>query len=769
MAELGQKSIFHFSIRGLTLITSIAAVGDAGDVGSALAQAVNGGDVGDVVVVATTTQQPPPDKSTTVTRLTSKTLDALGATKLNDIISVTPGVFMPQTGITPSHVTIFMRGMGELDQQGHPSVALYLDDVYLPRTLGANLDLLDIDTIDIARGPQGFAYGHSAEAGTINVHTKQPTDTLTETALVGYGSYNEVRSAAIVSGPIIKDEVYGSLAIEHHQRDGYTYDVTNGHHGNNLDTTDFRAKLRFTPTEKLDITTTFDATLDDGDAVLWGDLSRSTNPNIAFSNIDPWNKYHELGVSTVGTYAFTDQLKLKSITAYRSFDDYAAFDNTGDPYAQGIGLLGYSDVFVSQETRLAGDFQRFNFSIGNWASNEDWIRQGTNNGSSTLNPNPNLSTFLPVYTLANQEDKEFAFFGQGTFKATDKLSLTFGGRWNYNYQYSNMQNYSLGPTSAYKVTGYIPDQELLYAYQDYTIGSVPGGTTLNWIDNGSQAWTRFTPKVNVDYQWTPDLATYATFSKGEKDGGFDYRGYSPTGSSQLQDSLAFGPEVVTNYEVGFRSSFLSERVTLNGDAFYDDVSGVQLTTTDPVTLISHRFNAGTGRSKGIELESSVNIVPNLNVSLSGTYLDARLNHFDGVAAQTTYANGLVLNTTPFNGARLPNSPTWQGYLGATYAIPVNAPGQYLIGGNAQYKSFTYNDALNNTVNRIPDQTTFNGFVSYTTPDKRWIFRVDAENILDDRYPQWLAYTVQPKTGTLLYYGVFYNEPRLVVGSVRYVF
>lgn len=710
------------------------------------------------------------DNTSAVTELDSKTVDTLAINRLSDIVAVTPGVFMPQTGITPSHLTVFMRGFGELHQQGRPSIPIYIDDVYIPRTQGSNFNFIDLDTIDIARGPQGFTFGHSAEAGTISVHTKQPGDQFTGTILAGYGSYNEFKTGAALSGPILPGLLYGSFAFQHRQRDGYTYDVSNGHWGNNIDITDLRGKLRFTPNEKLEIITTLDSTLDDSDATLWSDRSRSTNPNAAYSDVDPWNKYRQFGASNVVSYALNDELKLKSITAYRGYGSDTVFDNTGDPFARGIGVLSYDDRSLTQETRLSGKYDRFNFVVGNWLSKENWLRQGGNNGSTTLAPDPYASIYYPVYNLLKTDERELAFFGQGTLKFTDELSLTFGGRWNYNSAHQKVENYSLGGSPAFRTSDWALDQKLIHGTANQPIDSVPAGTSLNWKSNAEDSWQMFTPKASIDYQWRPEFSTYFTFSKGQKTGGFDFGGLTPFASSQLQSSLPYGPEVVKNYEVGFRSSLWNNKVTLNGAIFYDDIDDVQLTTTDPVTLISRRFNAGKGHSTGIELESSIlDLVPGLEINLSGGYLAARLDDFTGVERQATYANGLVLNSTPFDGARLPNAPTWQGFLGATYILPIQAPGTYRIGGNLQYKSSTFNDALNNSVNQIPDQTILNGFASYTTSDNHWTFRIDLRNALDERYPQWANYTVQPGTGTLLYRGAFYNEPRTIWTSVKYSF
>lgn len=715
----------------------------------------------DIVVIGSANKRTVADQGATVTDLNATALRNLGLNKLNEITAFAPGLFQPQAAITPSHITIFIRGIGELDQQGRPSIGTYVDDVFIPRTTGSNVDLLDVEKVAVARGPQGFTFGHSAEGGTIGIRTKTPGNDLEGRAEMGYGSYNEFKVAGAASGPIVRDLAYFSIAAQHRQRDGVTHNATTGRDNNNLDATTFRAKLLLTPGDRLTITTTVDGTFDYGDARLWSDLNRSRDPDIAFTNIDTRNKYEQIGVSGAIDYRLSDSFALRSITAYRRFINNSDFDNNGDLYARGIGLLKYKENFASEEVRLTGQIGRFALVTGVYLSRENWSREGTNNGSSTLTVDPNLSVFQPIFGRSIQRSDNFALFGQASWAVTDRLSLIGGLRWNVNREHSNIGNWSLGPTAGHSVIGYIADRALLEANRSLDLSKV----TRNWAIDVGQSWSKVTPKLAIEYKWSPALLTYASYSQGRKDGGFDYRGIAPTNAARLQNALPYNPELLTTYEVGFRANLANHWIMLNGAVFYNDFDDIQLTTLDPSTQISRRFSAGDGHIGGAELEANIQPVPDLNFSLSGGYLDARLDRFNGVPGNVTYPNGVTLHTTPFSGARLPNAPEFQGQVSAYYRLPLPGDTAWRIGGNAQYRSTSFVDSNNNAINRIPAQTLVNLTASVTSANERWSLRVDARNIFNKRYSQWKSYT--QSGSSVLYFGTFYNDPRTVFVTASY--
>jgi iron complex outermembrane recepter protein len=719
------------------------------------------------IVVSGKGAPPSPKDPAIVTSIGGDTVGTLGLQTVADLTGIAPGIFQPHTAITPSHTTIFIRGIGEITQQGRPSVPVYIDGVYIPRTAGANQDLLDVESIDVARGPQGFAWGHSAEGGTVSIRTLTPDNDLRGQVEAGYGSYNEWKLGGVISGPLVRDQVYASLAVEHHARDGITHDVTTGQDVNALDSTSLRAKLRFTPNSRLDITNIFDATIDNGDAKVFGNLALSNNPNIAFSPIDPVNRYREFSYTLLAKYDLTDALRWENTAGYRHYTYWTNYDNTGDLYGRGIGLLGYHENFYTAETRLVGSFKAVDFSAGVHFAREEFQRSGANNGTTTYTVNPNLSVFTPIWSVANQRYNNVAAFAQASLRFADAWKLTLGGRLNYEDQSQQMADYSLGPTAGYSVTGWQLDQQILYAASAYRHSTPPPGATLAWSVNESHPFTRFTPKAALEYAFAPDSRVYASFSQGTHEGGFDNGGLSPLAAGRNQDSIAFAPERVTTYETGLHTGFGGRLATLDTAVFYNRFDDIQLTTLDPVTNISHRYNAGTGRSWGAEGDLHINPVKDFTLGLTASFLSAKLINFAGNATSVSYASGLTLHSTPFVGARLPYSPQFQGQANAQYSHAVSGVGRFAIGGNVAYQTSSFTDALSNGVNEIPAQTLANAFVSYTDPSERVVLRVDVRNLTNKQYAQYKTYI--QNSGTLIAYTASYNDPRTVFASLGYKF
>lgn len=205
----------------------------------------------------------------------------LGATKLQDLAGIAPGVIINNNTPSPNNLSVYIRGIGEPDAQGIPSVGIFIDGIYQPRNLGANLDLLGLQDVTIERGPVGFEGGHDAEGGAVRLTTLAPSNTLTLNAQAGYGTYNEFITSILGSGPIVPDLLYGSLAVSHHGRDGIDTNAATGLEMNNTAIATVRGKLRYTPSNDLEINLGYDFTLDNSQVRSPGNAA---SPDIYASN-----------------------------------------------------------------------------------------------------------------------------------------------------------------------------------------------------------------------------------------------------------------------------------------------------------------------------------------------------------------------------------------------------------------------------------------------------------------------------------------------------
>ena len=690
-----------------------------------------------------------------VSELGAEKLDRLAITTTRQITSLTPNLYQPRATVGYSNSNYFIRGIGELDAQGEPSVGTYIDGVYLPRTIGTLQELLDIDAIEVDRGPVGFTTGHQAEGGAVRIDTVVPDDRTRFTADTGYGTYNEWTAGFAASGPLVNDKVYASLAVEHHARDGIDRNYTLDALENDIDYTQARGKLRFTPTDRLDIRLAFDGTSDGSTNRGYGNLLNPYRYGL-YSIVYPKNNYSEAGFTGTASYRLDDQLSLRSVTGIRGYDDTGYYDNTGDLYARTSQLLYYRDRSYSQDTSLHGDLGRFSFTAGTYFFYEDWYTaRRANNVFGTQTSNPARMRFQPVDALIDQQTRNWAVYGLGQYKITPTLTASVGLRWNWEQHANSETLSSLGPTLAY-VSNQARDLNALF--------NAPPGA-VDWRASAQQSWTQLLPKGSLEWQALPRVMPYVTISQGGKSAGYDYRAQTPTALGQQQALLPYGPETVTTYELGMKSEPVARILSLNGALFYNDFKNLQITTLDPTSGLSHRYNAGNAHSLGAELEASAHVQPGWEIDATGSYLYSELDSFKGVFSRTVYADGLSINNTPHAGERLPYSPRFQADLSTSYELPVRFPGGLRVAGDISFQSPVFLDALDNTQTRLPDQTYVNALVGWTSPQKRWTATLAAKNLLDRRYPQSLTFI--QGGGVPVLYSAAYADPRTVFFTLRY--
>ena len=696
--------------------------------------------------------------SASVSLLSGARLEAQAIVSTRQLANLTPNLYQPRATVGYSNANYFIRGIGELDPQGEPSVGTYIDGVYIPRTIGTMQELLDIDAIEIDRGPVGFTTGHQAEGGAVRIDTMVPDDRRRLIAQAGYGTFNEWSAGVVASGPIVRDRVYASLAVSHHASDGFDRNVTLDRRVNDIDYTQARGKLRFTPNEDLDIVLAFDGTADGSTNRGYGSLLAADRYALA-SSIYPKNNYSEAGFTGTLTDHFGEHWTVRSISAVRGYDDKGIYDNTGDLYARTSQRLYYRDRSYSEELRATGQWDRLTVVGGIYGFYEDWLTQRWANNVARYTLDPRQTVYQPVYANIDQINRNAAIFGQVRYRITQRLTATVGLRWNFEHHGNSETLNYLAPGAAHTVT-WPAALGVLY--------NAPPGAVA-WRANAHGSWEQLLPKGSLEYQFTPRVLGYATISQGGKSAGYDYRAQTPTASGRLQALLPYRPETVTTYELGAKSEPLPGRLLLNGALFYNSFDALQITTLDPSTGLSHRYNAGNGHSYGAEFEAHWHPLPALAIDATGSYLFAQLDTFAGVFARSVFATGVAVNTAPHAGERLPYSPRFQGDLAASYTLPVRwtrpLPGQFRIGGDVSFQSALFTDALTNDQTRLPDQTYLNAILAWSSTDKHWDASLAAKNLADRRLPQSLSF-VQAQ-GVPLIWAASYANPRTVFFTLRY--
>ncbi|KPC55029.1 TonB-dependent receptor [Amantichitinum ursilacus] len=657
-----------------------------------------------------------------ISAFSEQQLEDQGIDSVRDLAGRVPNLNMPRASISYSTQTYSLRGIGESDPIQESAVAVYADDLYIPRAISSMLDFNDVQQVEVLRGPQGTLYGRNSSAGAVRVITADPDETTRGYVQVSGGNYNAANLRALVSGPIKDDVLFGSASIIRLTRDGTSWDPTRGQDVNNVDITAFRGKLRAKPDEQWDVQLTINALVDRSDTTSYTPRNQGPgtyNPYLTLSSLSPENGLNQGSAVLRAIDQINDHLQFKSVTAYSAFNQPVDYDNSGQAAVIQQNLIHYKQHYFTQEFQLNGNYDRFDFSTGLFFYHENFLADRNNNTYSVASNK--VSRFGEYSTTVTDS---VALYGQGDYKITDQWRATLGLRFTEekkDFDYSHL---------------------FLNAQQQVT------GTDFQTSDN--HRWSSFTPKIGVDYQWTPVINQYAYIARGFKAGGYDNRA-----PSALAATTPFSPETVTTYETGVKSDWLNRKLRVNADVFYNDYSDLQATALDPSTGVSQRFNAAGAHTWGVELETSARPVTGLSISANVAYLHAVYDDFVNAGGAGTNAAGKDLTY----------SPTWNASAAIGYVLPISSlPGAWKVNADIQFQTSSYANPMNTDPFKIPTQKFINANTSYTSADGHWVTTFSVSNLLNDAFVQSASYT----PGTTANYAN-YNAPRTFLLSEQYNF
>jgi iron complex outermembrane receptor protein len=648
---------------------------------------------------------------------------------IRDLSGQIPNFSISRVTISHTTQTYALRGVGESDPIQEPVLAVYVDDVYIPRQIGSMVEFNDLERIEVLRGPQGTLYGRNSSAGALRIITRDPGEAFRAKAEVGLGNYGATDVRALIEGPLVAGKLSGSLSYIHHERDGVTFDPTLNHDVNRIDLDAYRAKLRWTPTERLDVLLTVNALKDRSDSRSYVPVTQPNGEHRtdrSYSEVEPKQDLDQISGALRVQYTLNDNLKLKSVTSYGGFNlNPVYYDNDGQAALIQKNLIHYNDQYVTQEVQLNGDYGKLTFTSGLFYLHERFFVQ--RDGYSRKNAlatdpvvTPGNYGFARAHNITNTD--AYAVFGEATYALTDRLSVTGGLRWTNEEKEFTFDNKVLN-----------------------LAGQVTGQSITGQAD---KIFSAITPKASAQFQWTPDVLQYVTYSRGFKSGGFDNR------ATRLDlATRPFAPEKVDTYETGLKTQLFENRARVNLAVFYNDYKDLQVSYTDPAYPgNSVRGNAGKAHTYGVELETDIRATERLSLQASAGYLFAVYDKYKN-------AGGLGVDA---DGHRLLNSPRWSLSGGVTYDVPISIPGSIRAGLNAQYQTKTYYSALQRPQDEAPAQTFINGTVTWQSPDPRWSVQLSGRNLLDSDKPVSSTYT--PSTGV---YYKNYPDPRTWLVTLKF--
>ena len=683
------------AVSASTLAMSAPAFAQAQDA------AADAGGIEEIVVTAQKVAENVQDVPIAITALTSSRLEATGTTSLEGLTQLVPSVTF-RKGTTSANSAIVMRGVGTItfSVAAEPSVSTVVDGVVLSRSGQAFMDLVDADRIEVLRGPQGTLFGKNASAGLVNIVSKGGTETLQGEARAEWYEGDEYRLRASVSGPIGPDLTarvtgfYGS----------YDGNITNVYGGRNekingyehygarsiLDYDNGSSKIRliadyFKANDDCcaDVTTVSRGAVLDKELGLPGGVAQGLNQRYVNHNLVTQTKDRQWSITASGDFDVLTDHTLSVVAGYRNWWNQELRDGDFLPRAivdtaelHDNGVVRTKQL--SFEARLASDQSKpFFYQVGGfiWRSDnqQDFTRRDITCSTSTLpvdqitggrpcNLTDTVNTLFPTATSASDvNSRNYAMFGQATYRLSDLVSVTGGLRYTWDdLDYTHTRAPGVNATNGAAATG--PG-----------ISGNPAGGTIASGGNGTNTSKGASSNGNLSgrasLQVTPsdDVMLYGSYTRGYKGPAFNvfFNHTAPTNAVPVDE------ETSDAFEIGLKSQFLDNRVQLNIAAFTVQYDGFQANNFVLLNgaVVSNLTNAGTVKSDGFEIDLLAKPANGLTLRASGAYADAKVKKFN--------PNPSTNAPDARNGTRLPLAPQFVYTLGASYEREIGAMKLYL--------------------------------------------------------------------------------------------
>ena len=693
-------------------------------------------------------------------------IEATGSYNVGQLTQFTPSVQFFSSN--PRNTAITIRGLGTsfgLTNDGlEPGVGLYIDEVYMSRPAAATFDLIDIEQVEVLRGPQGTLFGKNTTAGAINVSIQKPTFERTISAEVSAGNYGFFQGKATINGSIVGTVLAGRLSVSGTLRDGMVHNVTTGKDVNNQNDFGTRLQLLFKPNDDLSIRIAADYNRQQTICCAQGFVrvgqtkkdaalqfpALAAQANYAPPSTNPFDRLIDTnspaqanqvigGISVIADWNF-GPATLTSISAWRTWNWDPASDRDFTRLAiQTISANPDNQNQYSQEFRVASNGkQTVDYVFGAYAFRQKidatpLAQYGADATRWLLAVAPpkapwpsNLLNGYTVSAIAHSDTKSYAGFAQVTWNITEQLHFTPGLRYTYEDKSGSFDQ---------TVSGGLPTVPKSPEENAKLSIAKPQSYAAKFSDN------RLSGQANLSYDVTQDTMVYATYSKGHKSGGINLAGIpvDANGNTVLTTAV-IKPENVTSYEIGVKNELFDNHLTLNVALFDTEVEDYQVNVVDsgPGALRGYLANIPKVRSKGVELDTTFVISDQISGYVSAAWTEGKY---------VTFKNGpcpleLIGNSTTacdLSGRPLAGLSPWVVSFGGEYRIPVTnntLDGMAYLGLDANYKSSTYSDASDSKYLKINGYTVVNlraGFLF----SSGWEAFAWVKNVFDTEYFQYL--------------------------------
>lgn len=727
-----------------------------------------------------------------LTTLDGEMLDQQGLHRLKDIQQRAPGLVV--SGHSGRYMGLGLRGFGATAYNDglDGSVGVFVDGVYQGRPGMVFSELLDVEQIEVLRGPQGTLFGRNTTAGALNITTRAPTQDFegaAESRLGGDG-LREYRGS--LSGPLLPGVLAGRLSAFDDARDGQVENLYNGESINDIGSRGVRGQLLWTPDDLFSarLIGEYGRQREDGNALSSAHYSEQTRQRAAFMNyalpaIDPYARdvkqndpvrsdTLQSGVSLQMDWALSESLRLTSISAYRRWDFHDQRDGDSTALSVAQAGTGLDHRQFSQELRLAGELnERTDFVLG-----AHYLQQRLDRSSEVAfgkdaaaffagdqlgaigGPPFNLPISDPSQIPAalldgarqhfdgRQRGRSGAVFGQLSWRPLEKLEATLGLRYDRERKdgWISREVDGLAPLDGLPLPLQLGGQLL----RDIALGGDYYREDV--VDEGDLSGL-----FGLSYRFSDTLLAYASWSRGHKAGGINFDVIGPNSQP------TFGTERATSLEAGVKARFWEGRALLGVSLYQTDVDDYQaLTYSPPATLFApplrdNLINVGKVRLRGVEVDSSWLLRPRLELRLGLAWSDARYREF----ANAPCAPASGKTNCDLSGERLYNAPEWNLSAGLDYSHPLAAALEAYGGVAYSLRTGYYGTLEGGEGSYQPSYSLTDLRVGLRRADRRWDVEGWVHNLFDSHYVT-AVYSLLGAGD----YGVLVGDPRSAGMTLR---
>lgn len=703
----------------------------------------------EIVVTAERREERLHDVPLSVQVVQGQTLAQRNLNSLNDVSEIMPSVHIGANGRSAN---LYIRGIGSGENQSFDqSVGIFSDDVYHGRARLSGATLLDLDRIEVLKGPQSTFFGNNAIAGAYNIVTKKPGGEFEASMRGLYGEHGDYAAEGAIGGPIghtfavrIAASLNGTAGWLRNEGIGRNIPGENSIAG--------RVSLRFTPFDELDVTLKAEGSKLRNSGSLGYQTASCPPPaplvaagfcQVALGlgvpgglNNNSVSQNSQGAILNTTEYVLTAHYNkwrhtLTSVSSYYEYRYSADLDTDGLPLTLLNGQVPEDFHQISQEFRIASPAaQRIEY-LGGLYFHVSHLRFEQASSyfflTPTLSSAPPFAPLTPYLPLGqdirfSQPERTYSAFGSAVWNVTDSLKLGMGLRASWVWK---RYDWSLSYATASEPYGGMVPLPAAQAALAQTFANAVGLGVANTL-RGSRDDRALIPSALAQYSVTRDVMTYLSYTKGFKAGGFN--GADVTGTAS---SLLFAPEHVDAYQGGLKTKWFDHTVLLNLALFRSDYKDLQVATNlnSGTTFYSLVRNAASSRTQGIELESAW--VPNqhIHLAVSATYDAARYIRYPNVTPNP-FQQFSGQTVQDLSGRPTEYAPDWSGTLTASYASHVFGPFQLTTEVSTMFSSSYFLDGNDNPLLRQGSYARLDARLSLETTNQSWALDLIAKNLTD---------------------------------------